>query len=39
MTCEALVAKTMWALVHTRVADELERLFYRPINHDRVDEW
>ena len=39
MTTEALVAKTMWALGQTRDADELKRLFYRPINHDRVDEW
>lgn len=38
MTTEALVAKTMWALGQTRDADELQRLFYRPINHDRVDE-
>lgn len=39
MTTEALVAKTMWALGQTRDADELQRLFYRPINHDRVDQW
>lgn len=39
MTTEALVAKTMWALGQTRDADELQHLFYRPINHDRVDEW
>ena len=39
MTTEALVAKTMWALGQTRDADELQRLFYHPINHDRVDEW
>lgn len=39
MTTEALVAKTMWALGQTRDADELQRLFYRTINHDRVDEW
>lgn len=39
MTTEALVAKTMWALGQTRDADELQRLFYCPINHDRVDEW
>lgn len=39
LTTEALVAKTMWALGQTRDADELQRLFYRPINHDRVDEW
>lgn len=39
MTTEALVAKTMWALGQTRDVNELQRLFYRPINHDRVDEW
>lgn len=39
LTTEALVAKTMWALGQTRDADELQRLFYRPINHDRMDEW
>lgn len=39
MTTEALVAKTMWVLGQTRDADELQRLFYHPINHDRVDEW
>ena len=39
MTTEALVAKTMWALGQTRDADELQHLFYCPINHDRVDEW
>lgn len=39
MTTEALVAKTMWALGQTRDAGELQRLFYCPINHDRVDEW
>ena len=39
MTTEAVVAKTMWALGQTRDADELQRLFYCPINHDRVDEW
>ncbi len=37
MTTEALVAKTMWALGQTRDADELARLFYGPVNHDRVD--
>ena len=39
MTTEALVAKTMWALGQTREPKELQRLFYTPINHDRVDEW
>ena len=37
MTTEALVAKTMWALGQTRNAAELARLFYGPVNHDRVD--
>lgn len=37
MTTEALVAKTMWALGQTRDASELEKLFYQPINHDRMD--
>ncbi len=36
MTTEALVAKTMWALGQTRDADELARLFYEPVNHDRT---
>ena len=36
MTTEALVAKTMWALGQTREPNEVERLFYRPINHDRA---
>ena len=36
MTTEALVAKTMWALAQTRDADELERLFMTPVNHDRT---
>ena len=35
MTTEALVAKTMWALGRAHDADELARLFYAPINHDR----
>ena len=39
MTTEALVAKTMWALGQTRDPQELQSLFYRPVNHDRVDEW
>ena len=38
MTTEALVAKTMWALGQTRDADEVARLFYRPVNHDRSDD-
>ncbi len=36
MTTEALVAKTMWALGQTRDPDEVARLFYEPINHDRT---
>lgn len=36
MTTEALVAKTMWALGQTRDPDEVARLFYEPINHDRM---
>ncbi len=35
MTTEALVAKTMWALGQTQDPDEVARLFYRPVNHDR----
>lgn len=37
MTTEALVAKTMWALGSARNNKELARLFYTPINHDRLD--
>lgn len=36
MTCEALVAKTMWALGQTRDRDELRELFYKPVNYDRT---
>ena len=36
MTTEALVAKTMWVLGQTRNPAEVARLFYEPINHDRV---
>ena len=36
MTTEALVAKTMWALGQTRDPAEVARLFYTPINHDRI---
>ncbi len=36
MTCEALVAKTMWALGQTRDPQKLRELFYRPVNHDRL---
>ena len=38
MTCEALVAKTMWALGHTREPERLRELFYRPVNCDRLPE-
>ena len=37
MTTEALVAKTMWALGQSRDVNEVQRLFYRPVNHDRSD--
>lgn len=36
MTTEALVAKTMWALGQSRDAETVKRLFYTPVNHDRV---
>lgn len=36
MTTETLVAKTMWALGQSRDADEIRRLFYRQVNHDRI---
>ncbi len=36
MTCEALVAKTMWALGQARDRDELRELFYKPVNYDRT---
>lgn len=36
MTTETLVAKTMWALGQSRDADEVQRLFYRQVNHDRI---
>ena len=38
MTCEALVAKTMWALGQTREPERLRELFYRPVNCDRLPE-
>ena len=37
MTTEALVAKTMWALGQSHDPAEVKRLFYRPVNHDRLD--
>ena len=36
MSTEALVAKTMWGLGQTHDPAEVARLFYAPINHDRV---
>ncbi len=36
MTTEALVAKTMWALGQTQDPAVVAKLFYQPINHDRV---
>ena len=37
MTTEALVAKTMWALGQSHDPTELQCLFYRAVNHDRLD--
>lgn len=36
MTTEALVAKTMWALGQSKDPDEVARLFYEPVNNDRL---
>ena len=36
MSTEALVAKTMWALGQAHDPAEVARLFYAPINHDRM---
>lgn len=36
MSCEALVAKTMWVLGQTKDRAEASRLFYQPVNCDRV---
>ena len=36
MTCEAMVAKLMWALGQSQDITEVERLFLRPVNHDRL---
>ena len=36
MTCEALVAKTMWALGQTSDPAKIRELFLRPVNHDRL---
>ncbi|MDY2789145.1 MAG: asparaginase domain-containing protein, partial [Atopobium sp.] len=37
MSTEALVAKTMWVLGQTSNPQERAKLFYTPINHDRMD--
>ena len=34
MTTEAALAKMMWILAQTRLAREVNRLFYRPVAHD-----
>lgn len=36
MSTEALVAKTMWVLGQTNDQDEISKLFYRVVFHDRV---
>ncbi|MDO4849300.1 MAG: asparaginase [Coriobacteriia bacterium] len=36
MSTEALVAKTMWVLGQTRDPENVRKLFYREINHDRT---
>lgn len=36
MTTESIVAKLMWVLGQTDQQDEIARLFYQEINHDRV---
>ena len=36
MTTETLVAKTMWALGQTREPAQVQELFYREVNHDRI---
>jgi len=38
MTVEALVAKTMWACGAAQDRTVRERLFYQPINHDRLGD-
>lgn len=35
MTTESIVAKLMWVLGQTSDRDEIQKLFYRPVNHDR----
>ena len=34
MTLEATVTKMMWAMAHTKNAEEFKQLFYQTINHD-----
>ena len=36
MTTEAIVAKMMWILGQTHDRDEIRRLFFKEINHDRT---
>lgn len=36
MTCEAMTAKLMWVLGQTKDPKEVERLFLKPVNHDRL---
>lgn len=38
MTTEALVAKTMWALGQSNDPAQIRELFYRPVNHDRMQQ-
>ena len=37
MTTEALLAKTMWVLAQAKTQEERARMFYMPINHDRME--
>ena len=37
MSIEALVAKTMWALGQATDVAEVDRLFYKTVNHDRLE--
>lgn len=36
MTMEAAVTKLMWAMGQSREPEEIERLFYRPVQHDLI---
>lgn len=38
MTTEAIVAKMMWILGQTNEQNEIRKLFYKTINHDRLFE-